>query len=105
VLKVGSRRPRRATTDLLARRDRRRTDLERQRALTLQGVIRITSVLVLPHPEREALEVRRLQPNFETEAATMQFVAEHERALGRHVFDVSAKNLGCAQGGTACHAY
>ena len=36
--------------ELLARRERRRTDLERQRALTLQSVERITSVLVLPHP-------------------------------------------------------
>ena len=39
--------------ELLARRDRRRVDLERQRALTLQAVERLASVLVLPHPERE----------------------------------------------------
>ncbi len=50
--------------ELLARRDRRRTDLERQRALTLQAVERLASVLVLPHPEREAPEVRRLKPDF-----------------------------------------
>lgn len=81
-------------SELLARRDRRRTDLERQRALTLQGVIRLASVLILPHPEREAPEVRRLKPNFETESAAMQFVMEHEKAQGRQVFDVSAKNLG-----------
>ncbi|TVR84790.1 MAG: DUF3883 domain-containing protein [Rhodospirillales bacterium] len=80
--------------DLLARRDRRRTDLERQRALTLQAVERLASVLVLPHPEREAPEVRRLKPNFETEAAAMQVVMEHEAAQGRQVYDVSAKNLG-----------
>ena len=81
-------------SELLVRRDRRRTDLERQRALTLQGVIRLASVLILPHPEREAPEVRRLKPNFETEAAAMQFVMDHEKAQGRQVFDVSAKNLG-----------
>jgi len=80
--------------ELLARRDRRRTDLERQRALTLQAVERLASVLVLPHPEREAPEVRRLKPNFETEAIAMRVVMEHEAALGRQVFDVSAKNLG-----------
>jgi superfamily II DNA or RNA helicase len=80
--------------ELLARRDRRRTDLERQQALTLQAVERLASVLVLPHPEREAPEVRRLKPNFETEAIAMRVVMEHEAALGRQVFDVSAKNLG-----------
>src|SRR5262249_10738291 len=52
--------------ELLARRDRRRVDLERQRALTLQAVERLASVLVLPHPEREAPEVRRPKPHFDT---------------------------------------
>jgi len=80
--------------ELLARRERRRTDLERQRALTLQAVERLASVLVLPHPEREAPEVRRLKPNPETEAAAMRVVMEHERVQGRQVYDVSEKNLG-----------
>lgn len=80
--------------ELLARRERRRIDLDRQRALTLQGVERLASVLALPHPEREAPEVRRLKPNFETEAAAMRVVMEHERAEGRQVYDVSEKNLG-----------
>lgn len=80
--------------ELLARRERRRTDLERQRALTLQSVERLASVLVLPHPEREAPDVRRLRPDFETEAIAMRVVMEHERAQGRQVYDVSDKNLG-----------
>lgn len=80
--------------ELRVRRDRRRADLERQRALTLQAVERLTSVLVLPHPEREAPEVCRLKPNFETEAVAMRVVMEHEQALGRQVYDVSDKNLG-----------
>jgi superfamily II DNA or RNA helicase len=80
--------------ELLARRERRRTDLERQRALTLQAVERLASVLVLPHPEREAPEVRRLKPDFETEAIAMRVVIEHEQRLGRQVYDVSDKNLG-----------
>ncbi|MDW8362746.1 MAG: helicase-related protein [Myxococcales bacterium] len=80
--------------ELLARRERRRADLERQRALTLQAVDRLASVLVLPHPEREAPEVRRLQPDLQTEAIAMRVVIEHERALGRQVTDVSDKNLG-----------
>jgi superfamily II DNA or RNA helicase len=81
-------------SELLARRDRRRLDFERQRALTLQAVERLTSVLVLPHPEREAPEVRRLKPNFETEAIAMRVAMEHEQRQGRQVYDVSEKNLG-----------
>lgn len=65
-----------------------------KRALTLQGVERIASVLVLPHPEREAPDVRRLRPDFETEATAMRVAMEHERGLGRQVFDVHDKNLG-----------
>jgi superfamily II DNA or RNA helicase len=80
--------------ELLARRERRRTDLDRQRALTLQAVERLASVLALPHPEREAPEVRRLKPNFETEAIAMRVAMEHEQAQGRQVYDVSEKNLG-----------
>jgi len=80
--------------ELLARRDRRRAELQRQRALTLQAVDRVASALVLPHPEREAPEVRRLQPNLETEAIAMRVVMEYEKAQGRQVYDVSARNLG-----------
>ncbi|MEW6107484.1 MAG: helicase-related protein, partial [Bacillota bacterium] len=58
--------------ELLQRRERRRKELEQQRALSLQAVERIASVLVLPHPERQTSEVRRLQPNPETEAIAMR---------------------------------
>ena len=54
----------------------------------------MTSVLVLPHPERGAAEVTRHQPGPETEATAMRVVMDHERNQGRHVEDVSAKNLG-----------
>jgi hypothetical protein len=50
--------------------------------------------LVCPHPEREAPDVRRLKQNPETEMKAMQVVMDHERALGRQVYDVSARNLG-----------
>jgi superfamily II DNA or RNA helicase len=45
--------------EVLARRERRRGELKRQRALSLQGVERIASALILPHPERDAPGVRR----------------------------------------------
>jgi hypothetical protein len=80
--------------ELLARRDRRRQELERQGSLSLQGVERLTSVLVLPHPDREAPDVRNLRPDLETEATAMRVVIDHERSLGRNVEDVHDKNLG-----------
>ena len=78
----------------LARRERRREELGRQRAVTLQGVERLASVLVLPHPERECLDVRRLRPNPETEITAMRVAMEHETAQGRQVDDVHEKDLG-----------
>ncbi|MGH7802452.1 MAG: helicase-related protein [Thermodesulfobacteriota bacterium] len=80
--------------ELMARRERRRVELERQRSVSLQSVEKITSVLVLPHPERETPEVRRLQPNAETEGKAMLIAIEHERARGCQVYDVHEKNLG-----------
>jgi len=80
--------------ELLSRREKRRLELERQRALSLQGVERITSVLVLPHPERAAPEVRHLQPDPEVEAIAMQIVMDHEKSKGRQVYDVHERNLG-----------
>jgi hypothetical protein len=80
--------------ELLDRRERRRQELDRQRSLSLQSVERIASVLILPHPERETPEVRRLRPNFETEAIAMTVVMEYEKSRGRQVYDVHEKNLG-----------
>jgi superfamily II DNA or RNA helicase len=81
-------------SELLARRERRREELGRERALTLQGVERITSVLVLPHPEADKPEIRNLRPNPETEAAAMHVAIDHEKMAGRAVADVHEQNLG-----------
>jgi len=80
--------------ELLARRERRRRELAQERSLTLQGVERMASVLVLPHPARETPEVRRLRPDFEVEAIGMRVAVEHEQARGCVVEDVHEKNLG-----------
>jgi hypothetical protein len=79
---------------LLTRREQRREELERQRSLTLQNVERITSIVVLPHPQREDPEVRRLRSNPVTEATAMRVAIESERNQGRQVEDVHEKNLG-----------
>ena len=78
----------------LDRRERRRRELEQQQALTLQGVERLTTVLVIPHPDRNDPEVRNLKPSAETEMTAMKVVMAHEKAQGRQVEDVSQKNLG-----------
>ena len=81
-------------SDVLARRERRREELRQQRAVTLQAVERLASALILPHPENETLDVRRLRPHPETEMTAMLVVMEHETAQGRQVYDVHKKNLG-----------
>jgi len=80
--------------ELTERRTRRRIELERQASLTLQDVERMTSVLVLPHPERDQPEVRNLRPDAETEAVAMRAAIDYERSHGRSVADVHEKNLG-----------
>jgi hypothetical protein len=80
--------------ELMARRERRRQELERQGALSLQAIERITSIIVLPHPEREAPDVRSMRPNSETEAIAMKVVMDYEKVKGRQVYDVHEKNLG-----------
>ena len=80
--------------EALSRRERRRRELEQQQALTLQAVERLTTALVLPHPNRDDPDVKNLKPSAETELTAMRVVMEHEQAQGRQVEDVSAKNLG-----------
>jgi superfamily II DNA or RNA helicase len=79
---------------LLHRREVRRQEMERQRALTLQAVERLTSIIVLPHPERDRPDIVNLRPDPETEAVAMKVVIDHERQKGRHVADVHEQNLG-----------
>ena len=80
--------------EVTARRDRRRGELEQQAAITLQGVERLASVLVLPHPDRDATDVRRHQPLPETEMTAMRIVIEYEENRGCVVTDVHKMNVG-----------
>ena len=81
-------------TEAMLRRNQRMQELTQERALTLQGVERIASALVLPHPQSGDPEVKRLMPNPETEMIAMRAVMEYEEAHGRQVEDVHEKNLG-----------
>lgn len=80
--------------ELLARRERRRQELQRQRSLSLQGIERLTTVLILPHPDRETPELSNLKCNRETEATAMRVAMDYELSHGRQVYDVHEKNLG-----------
>ena len=80
--------------EVLSRRAHRREVLTQQRAMTLQGVERLTSVLVLPHPEHEILDIRRLRPHPETEMTAMRVAMEYETKHDRQVKDVHKQNLG-----------
>ena len=81
-------------SEVLNRRERRQTELVQQRSLTLQGVEKLTSILVLPHPGGDDPEVKKLRSNRETEMTAMNMVMEHERAQGKQVKDVHEENLG-----------
>jgi len=80
--------------ELLARRQRRMEELQRQKSLTLQNVERLATALILPHPERDKPEVKNLHPDPETEAIAMRVAMEYEEKAGRTVADVHEKNLG-----------
>jgi len=68
--------------------------MAQQRSLTLQAVDRLTSILILPHPDRDRPEFANLRPDPETEATAMRVAMEYEQSRGRTVQDVSEKNLG-----------
>ena len=79
---------------LLHRRETRRQEMERQKSLSIQGVERITSIVVLPHPERDRPDIANLRTDPETEAIAMRVVLEYETSQGRIIEDVHEKNLG-----------
>ena len=62
--------------------------------LSPQGVERMASVLVLPHPDKNQPQMQNLHPDPETEAIAMRAVMEYERSQQRQVEDVHEKNLG-----------
>ena len=80
--------------ELMHRLGRRRQELERQAALSLQAVERLASALVLPHPDRDQPDLRNLRSNPVTEAVAMRVARAHEEAAHRTVEDVHEKNLG-----------
>jgi len=80
--------------ELMDRRDRRRQELARQKQLTLQGVERLTTVLILSHPDSLSQVLRHLRPDPEVEAIAMREAIRYEENAGRRVEDVHERDLG-----------
>ncbi len=80
--------------EVQTRRKQREDEFDKECALSLQGIDKLASALILPHPERDTPDVRRLRPNPETEMVAMQVVMDHEIARGCKVDDVHEENLG-----------
>jgi hypothetical protein len=80
--------------ELMMRRERRRTELARQKELTLQGVERMTTILILPHPDRNEPGLGSLRYDPIVEATAMEVATKHEEAAGRKVDDVHELNKG-----------
>ena len=78
--------------EIFARRARRRDELIRQRALTLQDVELLASALIMP--DADAPDLRHMRPNSETEQIAMDVVMKHEESRGCRVYDVHEQNLG-----------
>ena len=79
---------------LMHRRETRRQEMEREKSLSIQGVERLTSIIVLPHPERNRPDIVNLRTDPETEATAMRVAIEYEASQGRVVEDVHEKNFG-----------
>ena len=60
----------------------------------MQNVERITSVLVLPHPEVNSRNLLNLRPDPLVESAAMREAMKYEQQAGRHVEDVHERDLG-----------
>jgi superfamily II DNA or RNA helicase len=80
--------------EYLSRREKRRLELARQGQLTLQNIERLTSVLILPHPEIREAELKNLRPDPEVEAIAMREAILYEQTAGRRVQDVHERDMG-----------
>lgn len=79
---------------LTMRRDKRRRELERQKALTLQGIERLTTILVMPHPGQDSPEIANLHNDPETEAIAMRVAMEYEESNKRKSEDIHTEDKG-----------
>ena len=81
-------------SELINRREKRRQELARQKEMAIHNVERMTTILILPHPDRDKPEFRNLRYDPVVEAIAMRVAMEYEVKEGRKVEDVHEQDLG-----------
>ncbi|MEW6266136.1 MAG: helicase-related protein [Thermodesulfobacteriota bacterium] len=80
--------------ELNTRLERRRSQLEQERQCTISNIQHIGSGWVLPHPEREAPEVKQMVSDPEIERIAVKAVIKYEESRGWRVQSVEDENRG-----------
>jgi hypothetical protein len=80
--------------DLVRRLDSRREQLDKESRCTISGVRRVGRALVLPHPRRNAPEVREMIQDDEIERIAIEHAKAFETQRGWRVESVESENRG-----------
>ncbi|RIK37469.1 MAG: helicase [Chloroflexi bacterium] len=80
--------------ELAARLERRQSELEQERYITISDIRRRGRCWVLPHPERTALNIAPMVRDDEIERMAMKAVIRFETARGWQVENVASENKG-----------
>ncbi len=76
------------------RLEQRRKDLEKEQQCTISNIQHLGSAWVLPHPDRETPDVRKMVSDPEIEKIAVETVIKHEEARGWKVQSVEEENRG-----------
>jgi hypothetical protein len=80
--------------ELNARLERRREELQQERHCTITDIHHLGRAWVLPHPERQAPEIRAVVRDDEIEHIAVREVIAYEEARGWQVISVEQENRG-----------
>jgi superfamily II DNA or RNA helicase len=80
--------------ELTNRLEQRRKDLEKEQQCVISNIQHLGSAWVLPHPEREAPEVKKMVSDPEIERIAVDAVIKYEEARGWRVQSVEEENRG-----------
>jgi len=80
--------------ELTNRLETRKKDLAKERQCTISSVSHLGSAWVLPHPDRENPEIRKMVRDDEIEKIAIQKAIKHEESLGNVVHSVEKENRG-----------
>ncbi|MBN2034421.1 MAG: DUF3883 domain-containing protein [Deltaproteobacteria bacterium] len=80
--------------ELTNRLEQRRSQLEKEQQCTIINIRHLGSAWVLPHPDRETPEVKKMVSDPEIEKIAVETVIRHEESRGWKVQSVEADNRG-----------